>query len=167
MQTYRPRIVDRLLDTYLAASPAVQLAGAHASGKTQLVCRWHPRWLKLTVWEPVLTGRLTLLSCWLKDIWTISRRTSSPSWVGHVDLRNGSCILSARTLAHVDRLAGWDEDHLDRLLELYLQDHRTLDCPLNREMVKEHFQYIFARKGQQRHSDAQQAFVDLHIAPIT
>ena len=33
MQTYRPRIVDRLLDTYLAASPAVQLAGAHASGK--------------------------------------------------------------------------------------------------------------------------------------
>ncbi|OFT82468.1 hypothetical protein [Corynebacterium sp. HMSC29G08] len=119
-----------------------------------------------------------------------------------------------RTLAHLDRLAGWDEDHLDRLLELYLQDHRTLDCPLNREVVKEHFQYIFARKGQQRHwdamartaedradstmlallapkaahrtdteidpwlpdfsgdagsvdRDAQQAFVDLHIAPIT
>lgn len=34
MKTYRPRIVDQLLNTYLAASPAVQLAGARASGKT-------------------------------------------------------------------------------------------------------------------------------------
>ena len=34
MNTYRPRIVDQLLKTYLEASPAVQLAGARASGKT-------------------------------------------------------------------------------------------------------------------------------------
>lgn len=34
MKTYRPRIVDQLLNAYLEASPAVQLAGARASGKT-------------------------------------------------------------------------------------------------------------------------------------
>ncbi|WP_095659242.1 ATP-binding protein [Corynebacterium glaucum] len=34
MQAYRPRIVDGILETYLAASPAVQLEGARASGKT-------------------------------------------------------------------------------------------------------------------------------------
>lgn len=34
MKAYRPRIVDELLRAYLAASPAVQLAGARATGKT-------------------------------------------------------------------------------------------------------------------------------------
>lgn len=54
----------------------------------------------------------------------------------------------------LDRLTAHDPELLDRMLELYEQDHRTVDAPYPREEIKGLFQYLFATKGHQHHWDA-------------
>lgn len=54
----------------------------------------------------------------------------------------------------LERLTGHDPELLDRMLELYGRDHRTVEAPYEREEIKGLFQYLFATKGHQRHWDA-------------
>ena len=51
----------------------------------------------------------------------------------------------------LERLAGTKEKYLDRMLEMYLTDHRSIGT--TSEMVKEYFQRLFIKKGRQRHWD--------------
>ena len=51
----------------------------------------------------------------------------------------------------LERLAGSKEKYLDRMLEMYLTDHRSIGT--TSEMVKEYFQTLFIKKGRQRHWD--------------
>ena len=51
----------------------------------------------------------------------------------------------------LERLAGSKEKYLDRMLEMYLTDHRSIGT--TSEMVKEYFQRLFIKKGRQRHWD--------------
>ncbi len=51
----------------------------------------------------------------------------------------------------LERLAGTKEKYLDRMLEMYLTDHRSIGT--TNEMVKEYFQTLFIKKGRQRHWD--------------
>ena len=51
----------------------------------------------------------------------------------------------------LDRLAGTKEPLLDRMLEMYMTDRRSIGS--TSEMIKEYFQLMVARKGKQRHWD--------------
>ena len=51
----------------------------------------------------------------------------------------------------LERLAGTKEKYLDRMLEMYLTDHRSIGT--TNEMLKEYFQTLFIKKGRQRHWD--------------
>ncbi|MCQ4621504.1 hypothetical protein KBX19_09795 [Corynebacterium sp. CCUG 71335] len=50
------------------------------------------------------------------------------------------------------KLAGTKEKYLDRMLEMYLTDHRSIGT--TNEMLKEYFQTLFIKNGRQRHWDA-------------
>lgn len=56
------------------------------------------------------------------------------------------------------KLAGSKEKYLDRMLEMYLTDHRSIGT--SNEMLKEYFQSLFIQKGRQRHWDAIAETVD-------
>ena len=51
----------------------------------------------------------------------------------------------------LERLAGTKEKYLDRMLEMYLTDHRSIGT--TNEMLKQYFQTLFIKKGRQRHWD--------------
>lgn len=60
----------------------------------------------------------------------------------------------------LDRLAGTKEPLLDRMLEIYMTDRRSIGS--TNEMIKEYFQLMVARKGKQRHWDLIAQTADTH-----
>ena len=59
--------------------------------------------------------------------------------------------LRSQVFFSLERLAGSKEKYLDRMLEMYLTDHRSIGT--TSEMLKEYFQTLFIKKGRQRHWD--------------
>lgn len=51
----------------------------------------------------------------------------------------------------LERLAGSRGELLDRMLEMYMTDHRSIGS--TNEMIKEYFQTMVVKKGKQRHWD--------------
>lgn len=51
----------------------------------------------------------------------------------------------------LERLAGSRGELLDRMLEMYMTDHRSIGS--TSEMIKEYFQTMVVKKGKQRHWD--------------